>query len=341
MKIGFAITVVLVVVLVVFNVAGVFLGDWDRTPVVASQQGYRGLGMEVVSNPRTNAALRRLNVVPEPYPPADPGGPRASQIYENVQVLGDLSEEEFTRLMSAITDWVSPEEGCLYCHNDENLADDDVYTKVVARRMLQMTQHLNSQWQDHVGTTGVTCYTCHRGRPVPAEVWFKDPGPRQAVGIGNRAEQNAPADSVALSSLPYDPFSPFLSDAREIRVASTVALPSGNRRSIKQTEWTYGLMMHFSQSLGVNCTYCHNTRSFFSWDASPPQRSVAWHGIRMARDVNVNYIEPLKPSFPEHRLGPLGDVLKVNCATCHQGVNKPLYGANMLQDYPSLARSGP
>jgi len=25
------------------------------------------------------------------------------------------------------------------------------------------------------------------------------------------------------------------------------------------------------------------------------------------------------------------------CATCHQGAYKPLYGANMLKDYPALA----
>ena len=32
----------------------------------------------------------------------------------------------------------------------------------------------------------------------------------------------------------------------------------------------------------------------------------------------------------------LGDVAKVNCATCHQGVFKPLYGVSMAKDYPEL-----
>jgi photosynthetic reaction center cytochrome c subunit len=32
----------------------------------------------------------------------------------------------------------------------------------------------------------------------------------------------------------------------------------------------------------------------------------------------------------------LGDVAKVNCATCHQGVFKPLYGESMAKDYPEL-----
>jgi len=45
---------------------------------------------------------------------------------------------------------------------------------------------------------------------------------------------------------------------------------------------------------------------------------------------------PLTSTFPAHRLGVLGDVAKVNCATCHQGLFKPLYGASMAKDYPEL-----
>jgi photosynthetic reaction center cytochrome c subunit len=95
-------------------------------------------------------------------------------------------------------------------------------------------------------------------------------------------------------------------------------------------------MMHFSKSLGVNCTYCHNSRSFAVWDASTPKRTTAWYGIRMVRDLNNDYLLPLKATFPAHRLGVLGDVAKVNCATCHQGVFKPLYGTSMAKDYPEL-----
>jgi photosynthetic reaction center cytochrome c subunit len=145
--------------------------------------------------------------------------------------------------------------------------------------------------------------------------------------------------SVGLSSLPYDPFSEYFKDARPIRVYGTEALPHGNRASIKQAEFTYGLMMHMSTALGVNCTYCHNSRSFSSWDG-PPQRATAWHGINMVRDINVNYIEPLQPSFPASRLGEMGDPLKTNCGTCHQGAYKPLYGAQMLKDYPELSAPG-
>ena len=57
---------------------------------------------------------------------------------------------------------------------------------------------------------------------------------------------------------------------------------------------------------------------------------------RMARELNNDYMVPLTDTFPASRHGPNGDVAKVNCATCHQGAHKPLYGAAMAKDYPEL-----
>jgi photosynthetic reaction center cytochrome c subunit len=31
-----------------------------------------------------------------------------------------------------------------------------------------------------------------------------------------------------------------------------------------------------------------------------------------------------------------GDTAKVNCATCHNGIYKPLFGAGMAKDFPDL-----
>jgi hypothetical protein len=54
----------------------------------------------------------------------------------------------------------------------------------------------------------------------------------------------------------------------------------------------------------------------------------------MVPTLNNEYMEPLRPVYPAHRLGALGDSPKAMCSTCHQGVNKPLYGVSMLEDYP-------
>ncbi|HSN70019.1 MAG TPA: photosynthetic reaction center cytochrome PufC [Steroidobacteraceae bacterium] len=319
-------------------IAAVAVSGCERPPVETTQVGFRGTGMVTVTNPRLAADIASGTVVPEPLPRVPAGGPTAGEVYQNVQVLGDLSVAEFARVMNAITAWVAPpDQSCAYCHVGDNFATEGVYTKDVARRMLQMNANINADWTDHVKQTGVTCYTCHRGQPVPEYVWYANPGPDAARGMaGYRAGQNIAAPGVGLTSLPYDPFTPFLKQAESIRVVSSTALPTDNPATIKGTEVTYGLMMHMSDALGVNCTFCHNTRSFAEWGQSAPQRVSAWQGIQMARQLNQEYLVPLTDRFPANRLGPLGDVAKINCATCHQGLNKPLFGAAMAQDYPEL-----
>jgi photosynthetic reaction center cytochrome c subunit len=325
---------------------GTLLAGCERPPIDTVQVGYRGVAMEQNYNPRLMAEVIAANQPPEALEPASADGPKASAVYQNVKVLGDLSVGQFARSMVAMTNWVAPKEGpeagCVYCHNPANFADDSKYTKIVARRMVQMTQNINLNWKQHVANTGVTCYTCHRGQPVPANVWF-DPAPLKhdvSGMLGDRALQNSPAASVKLASLPYDPFGPYLAGDKPIRVQGDTALPTGNRASTKQTEFTYSLMVHMSDSLGVNCTYCHNSRAWQDWEQSPPQRATAWHGIRMARELNNEYMTPLTGTFPANRLGPTGDVPKLNCATCHQGAYKPLFGAKMAKDHPEFGGGG-
>jgi photosynthetic reaction center cytochrome c subunit len=326
--------------LIVASLLGaVLLVGCERPPMQSTQSGLRGTGMVQIDNPRIDAALKvSQSAVPDLPPPGGNDGPKAKDVYQNVKVLGDLSVGEFTRHMLAITAWVAPQQGCTYCHG-ANLADDSLYTKVVARRMIEMNRHLNVDWARHVGGadgTGVTCYTCHRGQPVPANVNFAAVAAknnRSGPGMGNDFGQNKAEPSIALASLPYDPFTSYLKGDNPIRVQTTTALPSGSRISTKQAEVTYSLMNHISTSLGVNCTFCHNTQSFLTWN---DKRVTAYHGIRMARDVNTAYLEPLTKTFPANRLGPGGDVAKVNCATCHQGVNKPLGGLAMAKNWPGL-----
>jgi photosynthetic reaction center cytochrome c subunit len=339
----------MVIVTAVVFAAVAFIGllfTFERPGAIVSQTGYRGLAMEQNYNPRMLVAQQARNLLPEAIDPVEPEGSKASEVYQNVQVLGDLTEVEFLRTMTAITGWVSPEGGCAYCHAEgEELSSDSLYTKVVARRMLQMTREVNTTWKSHVAETGVTCWTCHRGQPVPQEIWFDDPGRRSASKglIGDPAGQNAASPVVGLSSLPNDPFSAFLVGGKEapIRVIGQTALPTGNTASTKQAEWTYGLMVHMSDGLGVNCTYCHNSRAFASWEQSPPARLTAWHGIRMVQTLNAGFLDPLRPVYPASRLGPTGDAAKANCATCHQGAYKPLYGAPMAKDHPELLVPNP
>jgi photosynthetic reaction center cytochrome c subunit len=313
-----------------------FVGaGWDAPPVASEQLGYRGTGMNHHSDIEAVEALKAANIVPAAPWEADPSGDKAKTLYQNVQVLGELSDDQFNQFMAAITEWVSPEAGCNYCHNPENMASDELYPKVVARRMIQMTQAINVDWKSHVAETGVTCYTCHRGKNIPAELWSASLEPKPAANMTqNREGQNVVAAFAGNTSLPQNALMDYLLGDTPIRVHSTTALPTGtNKAGTKETERTWSLMMHMSESLGVNCVTCHNSRAFNDWDQSPPQRVTAWHGIRMARELNMSYMQGLTPVFPANRKGPEGDVLKIGCATCHNGVQKPLYGVSMLKDY--------
>jgi len=323
-----------------FLVAAVAVLTFQRPPVDVISTGAPGVGMQILYNPAKLSTQLAENKAPPALPQIN-AGPAASTVYKNVQVLGGISTGAFTRIMVSMTAWVAPKQGCTYCHQAGNFASDAKYTKVVARRMLQMTIAVNSQYQDHVQNVGVTCYTCHRGQNNPSAVWFTGATPGAEPGL---AESNMgaglPTANADGSSLPSDPFTPFLLNSDPIRVNANTALPTGDRSSLKQTEWTYALMMHYSTALGVGCEFCHNSRAIQDWNQSTPQRVTAYYAEGMLRDLNRNYMVPLTGVFPAALRGPSGDVAKINCATCHQGVYKPLFGAQMASAFPALEGVG-
>lgn len=337
-------------------VPALLLGGCEIGTKVVEQQGPNGVAIAQVKHKATMKIAAEVPAPPYELTADMRTGERARDVYQNVQVLGDLSVDEFNYMMASITEWVSPADGsvenggCNYCHNPENMASDEVYTKVVARKMFQMTRAINANWTPHFKNNygdssenaGVTCWTCHRGNPVPVNNWAVVPDETGKLA-GNKRGQNTPLMQTAYSSLPYDSFSAYLAGDGNVRVNAVSAYPGEHVASIPATELTYGLMMHQSQALGVNCTFCHNSQNFGKWDDSRTQRVNAWYGTRMVRDINNNYITALGDVWPANgkgiygnRRGPEGDPLKVNCATCHNGINRPLGGAKMLKDYPAL-----
>jgi len=319
------------------TVAMLLTAGWTAPPIHSVQGGYRGTGMDELSTPASERLLSLANALPDPIDKASPDGDKATAVYKNVQVLTDLSADQFNRVMLGLAAWVAPADvGCTYCHNPDNMADDSLYTKRVARRMLAMTRHINKDWQAHVGGTGVTCYTCHRGMPVPANIWFAG-ATSTAEGFATTNNGFGHPDAVnGSTAMSTDPFSGLLDGPGVIRVQATQALPGAFKGPIQSTEKTYALMIAMSKSLGVNCTYCHNSREFGQWSESTPARVTAWHGIQMVRDLNENYLVPLQAEWPANRLGPNGDGPKLYCATCHQGAQKPLLGVSLAKDWPEL-----
>ncbi|RED12917.1 photosynthetic reaction center cytochrome PufC [Pontivivens insulae] len=334
--------------------AGVFAAalivTWGNPiPTETQQTGPRGTGMgvvEFVSDIEAGEATPEMVAYfsEEPYEVFE-DEPLAGDIYENVQVLGNVPDGNFNRLMAAMTEWVSPEQGCAYCHGEEgNFASDEYYPKVVARRMIQMTQSINENWNIHVGEeVGVNCYTCHRGQNVPEGIWF-DLTPINEVVEGWAAVQNRATSLSGSTSLPSDALSVFLADYGVIAVHDLEPRVSGTPgvevASIQDTERTYSLMNYFSNSLGVNCTFCHNTNAFYDYDQVTPQHGTAQLGIAMVQELNLDYLIPLADVYPAERLGPVhADAPKAACRTCHLGQQQPLGGMDMVSDWPELASS--
>lgn len=88
------------------------------------------------------------------------GGGRGPQPHKNLKVLKD---DEVRPVMGAMNAALG--QRCNFCHVQGDNASDDNPKKVVARHMMEMVNHINSQFPD--GKAHVSCYTCHRGKTEP------------------------------------------------------------------------------------------------------------------------------------------------------------------------------
>ena len=217
------------------------LAGCERPPVDTVQRGYRGTGMVRGLQPahRWRRRSRATSAARPPLPAAPADGPTAKDVYKNVQVLGDLSVGEFTRQMAGDHGTGSrPKQGCAYCHDGDEPGRRRKYTKVVARRMLQMTRHINADWKQPCraapaspATPATAASRCRRN------VWFNAPGrsSRAADGSATAPARTRRAARSALTSLPYDPFTPFLLDGRVARVVGPHGAADRQRRRTSST----------------------------------------------------------------------------------------------------------
>lgn len=339
--------------LVVATVLVVIVPDWHRPWYRGTQMGYRG---QSDTQFESRAATQPINaVIPAALPAAAEGGPKATDVYKNVKVLTDVNAAEFMRLQYAITNWVSPQQGCAFCHDTKNWASDAKPQKLVARRMFAMTRYINSAWATHVNPSGMTCYTCHRGQPVPAEVWWpRTPEPIKPF-IDHKEPWNEAGDTVS-TFFPNNGFSEYYLQNTPIAVQSTTAMRTNDVADYIVAKRVYEMMMQMSLEIGVNCGYCHNSRAFEDWKQSSPMRWSGYYALRFLRDLNRNYLLPLAqvipqqrtlvhptamPAIPDHQRGQQPGNALLTCGTCHYRLTQPLNGVNMVKDYPGLVGHSP
>ena len=328
-------------------VAVAIVPEW-HLPVPGHQLGWRSTSM-IQFDPTT-----KEDGLPEPVPPSLALGANdhrpVGQAYKNVSVLTGGDAASLMRSMTAMTQWVSPRQGCGFCHVGTDYASDAKPTKSVARLMLRMTQHINADWSDHVGSGGVTCFSCHRGQPIPSDVWFATPPTRLRPMIDLQEDYHEEQKTVR-KFFPDEGYEEYLLQATPGSSQSYTALPTHSVASQVVIKRMYEVMMQMADGIGVNCGYCHNSRAFFDWGQSTPNRWTGYSGIQMTRDLNRNYLIHTGEILPQTRFrldkatewnlapseaGPLPGNGLANCATCHHGRPKPLGGASGARDYPEL-----
>lgn len=329
---------------VVAFVLAVEVPDW-HAPVAGTQTGPAGTSMVQFAE---TSPWRVAAAPAEAEPDAATGGPAATDVYKDVQVLTDVSAAEFDRLQRAMTTWVSPKAGCGFCHAGDDFAAEHPM-KTATREMIRMTRHINVAWRDHVGEAGATCFTCHRGEPVPPETWL--PRPLKPVWklVARSENWNEAADTVR-KFFPDAGWALYFLNDEPIRVESKTAMRGDTVAAQVDVKRIYEMMMQMSDGIGVNCGYCHNSRAFSDWSQSTPARWFSHDAFRMMRDLNGNYMfgaggvaqthelaQQNSLSLPPENRGPTPGPGLANCATCHYGHLHVDAGAATIARFPALA----
>lgn len=113
------------------------------------------------------ALLAVLSSAPAVAQPAQPARP-----LENIKVLNGWTGTEVRQEMQRMSAAIGVK--CDHCHVQGNFPSDEKRAKHTARRMLQLTLALNTEYfPTHEPAAGesklgrVTCYTCHQGAATP------------------------------------------------------------------------------------------------------------------------------------------------------------------------------
>lgn len=129
---------------------------WNVFSTLAATAVFAGI---LVTVPQTPLNAQGKGGAKAKATPFSAGGAGAVSAY-NLKVL-TAQNVEFT--MQNIT--LALGEGCVYCHELNDLSLDTKPKKAKALMMLEMVRDINAKFGD--GQTHVTCWTCHRASTKP------------------------------------------------------------------------------------------------------------------------------------------------------------------------------
>ncbi len=91
----------------------------------------------------------------------------AQDVGHNLKVLKPAGKAELKQVMDSFTDELGVE--CVFCHNMRDKSSDEKKHKQIARKMLEMTLDINTEYFSWEGADQISCWTCHQGHKEPVE----------------------------------------------------------------------------------------------------------------------------------------------------------------------------
>jgi len=298
----------------------------------------------------------------------------------NVQVLTGMSSAQiWTYMQQYVSGGLGV--GCQYCHDLNNFASDEYPQKAQARSMLYLVSDVNSEfivnlpnWKGNY----VQCATCHNNQPNNMEAvgeQFAKSIPDIPVTVDPLDENGMPIldpalkpeairqpvglqDAVLYYIYNYQVWRPY--DAADPESGrGSLALTYDGGRTQDQVTINQNVMNYQSWSLGVGCTYCHNSRNFVAYSDAPTSGvphsgnlanlEYGYNKLKAQRMMQLttwlrenwaNYGAAAKPAIPTALDGgasvfsyqPLnGQTYNVpGCYTCHQGASIPRAALNNI-----------
>jgi hypothetical protein len=222
---------------------------------------------------------------PERTPPdwGDKGKAKASTVFKNLKVMGDVTGDRFLASMQGMG--ANLGEKCGLCHEMGKFDLDTKPAKERARDMLHLSFEVNRDY--FRGHARVSCYTCHRGKAEPekfdlAKLTIVQPD--KPLPVLSEADQKKPAEQVYKN------------------IQKMKGLPAG------KVGFVMGL---FSADLGVTCNFCHDTNDYASDDKREKKR---------AREM-LDLVKSVDDTYFQHPL--TDPKVQVSCWTCHRGAQEP------------------
>lgn len=205
----------------------------------------------------------------------------------NVQVLAGMTSAQIWTYMQQYVS-AALGVGCQYCHNLQNFASDEYPQKIAARNMLYLVSDVNAEYIVNLPNwrgNYVQCTTCHNNAPnnlesvgvqfiksVPDILVTVDPLDENGVAITDPAlkpealrQPISLQDSVLYYIYNYfvwKPFDPAVPESGR----GALALTYDGGRTQEQVTINQNVMNYQAWSLGVGCTYCHNSRNFVGYE---------------------------------------------------------------------------